>query len=129
MTRRLAPFAAFAVLSALAQAHAVHAQSVTAFTGVSLIDGTDRAPITNATLVVRDGRVIAAGPSARIAIPNGAQRVVLTGKVIMPGLINSHGHANSVAELATYAAYALEFALFERTVAWDRRVDVASVGP
>ena len=105
MTRRLAPFAAFAVLSALSPTHAVHAQSVTAFTGVTLIDGTDRAPITNATLVVRDGRVVAAGPSARIAIPNGAERVVLTGKVIMPGLINSHGHANSVAELATYAAY------------------------
>ena len=38
--------------------------------------------VPNATLVVRDGRVVAAGPSARIAIPNGAQRVVLTGKVI-----------------------------------------------
>ena len=105
MTRRLAQFAAFAVLSALAPAHALHAQSVTAFTGVTLIDGTDRAPITNATLVVRDGRVVAAGPSARIAIPNGAQRVVLTGKVIMPGLINSHGHASSAGDLATYAAY------------------------
>ena len=108
MTRRLAPFAAFAVLSALAQAHAVHAQSVTAFTGVTLIDGTDRAPITNATLVVRDGRVVAAGPAARIAIPNGAQRVVLTGKVIMPGLINSHGHANSVVELTTVPVVLVE---------------------
>ncbi len=105
MTRRLAQSAAFAVLLALAPVHAVHAQAVTAFTGVTLIDGTARAPIANATLLVRDGRVVAAGPSARVAIPNGAQRVVLTGKVIIPGLINSHGHANSVAELATYAAY------------------------
>ena len=105
MTRRLAQSAAFAVVLALAPVHAVHAQAVTAFTGVTLIDGTVRAPIANGTLLVRDGRVVAAGPSARVAIPNGAQRVVLTGKVIIPGLINSHGHANSVAELATYAAY------------------------
>ena len=105
MTRRLAQSAAFAVVLALAPVHAVHAQAVTAFTGVTLIDGTARAPIANATLLVRDGRVVAAGPSTRVEIPNGAQRVVLTGKVIMPGLINSHGHANSVAELATYAAY------------------------
>ena len=105
MTRRLAQSAAFAVVLALAPVHAVHAQAVTAFTGVTLIDGTARAPIANATLLVRDGRVVAAGPSAQVAIPNGAQRVVLTGKVIIPGLINSHGHANSVAELATYAAY------------------------
>gem|GEM_PF-4847817 len=44
MTRRLAPFAAFAVLSALAPTHVLHAQSVTAFTGVTLIDTPDRAP-------------------------------------------------------------------------------------
>ena len=99
--------AAIAALLALAlcPADPAHAQTVTAFTGVTLIDGTDRAPIANATLLVRSGRVIAAGPSARVAIPNGAERVVLTGKVIMPGIINSHGHANSAADLATYAAY------------------------
>ena len=69
------------------------------------MDGTDRAPIVNATLLVRNGRVVAAGPAARIDIPAGAERVALTGKFVMPGLINSHGHASSVADLATYAAY------------------------
>jgi imidazolonepropionase-like amidohydrolase len=77
----------------------------TAFTGATLIDGTDRAPIADATLVVRDGRVIAAGASARVIIPAGATRVSLAGKVIMPGIINSHGHASSAGDLATYAAY------------------------
>lgn len=89
---------------------AAHAQPVagaqtTVFTGATLIDGTDRAPIANATLVVRDGRVIAAGPAARVTIPAGAVRVALAGKVIMPGLINSHGHASGAGDLATYAAY------------------------
>lgn len=101
----LARYAAFVLALALVPVRATQAQVVTAFTGVTLIDGTDRAPIANATLLVRDGRVVAAGASAGVAIPAGAVRVPLEGKVIMPGLINSHGHASSVAELATYAAY------------------------
>ncbi len=94
---------------ALSPVVAIGAQSstgaTTAFTGATLIDGTDRAPITNATLLVRDGRVVAAGASARVTIPAGAARVSLAGKVIMPGIINSHGHASSAGDLATYAAY------------------------
>ena len=79
--------------------------ATTAFTGATLIDGTGRGPITDATLLVRNGRVVSAGPSATIRIPAGAARVPLDGKVLIPGLINAHGHASSVANLATYAAY------------------------
>jgi imidazolonepropionase-like amidohydrolase len=81
------------------------AQSVTAFTGITLIDGTGGAPVSNATLVVRDGRVLAAGPSARVTIPAGATRVALNGKTVIPGLVNAHGHVNTPDDLATYAAY------------------------
>lgn len=76
-----------------------------AFTGMTLLDGTDAAPVPNATLLVRDGKVVAAGPAARVSIPAGVERVSLAGKVVMPGLINAHGHASSVENLATYAAY------------------------
>lgn len=109
MFRRLVPSVAALSVFALLPVVATGAQSLagatTAFTGATLIDGTDRAPIANATLVVRDGRVIAAGPAARVTIPAGAARVALAGKVIMPGIINSHGHASSAGDLATYAAY------------------------
>jgi imidazolonepropionase-like amidohydrolase len=74
-----------------------------AFTGLTLIDGTDRAPVKNATLVVRDGKVVAAG--AGVAIPAGAERIALDGKFVMPGLVNAHGHVNTPADLNTYAAY------------------------
>lgn len=90
----------------LTSASLANAQAtVRAFTGARLIDGTGRAPIANATLVVRDGRVVAAGPAASVPIPDGAERVSLDGKTVMPGLINAHGHVNGVRDLATYAAY------------------------
>jgi imidazolonepropionase-like amidohydrolase len=72
--------------------------STKALTGVRLIDGTDRAPIDNATILVRDGRVAAAG--ANVAIPAGAQRIALAGKTVVPGLINAHGHVGDTVGLA-----------------------------
>jgi imidazolonepropionase-like amidohydrolase len=63
-----------------------------AFVGARLIDGTGRAPVESATLVVRDGRVLAVGPSARVKPPAGAETVDLKGKTLLPGLINAHGH-------------------------------------
>jgi imidazolonepropionase-like amidohydrolase len=90
-----------------------------AFTGARVIDGTSGAPIENATIVVRDGRIAALGPAARVAIPVEAARTVLAGKTVIPGLINSHGHVgdtvgltadrysadNVIRDLRTYAAY------------------------
>jgi imidazolonepropionase-like amidohydrolase len=78
--------------------------SVKAFTGLRLIDGSDRAPVANATIVVRGGRVVAAG--SNVTVPAGAERVALTGKSVIPGLINAHGHVNTPdRDLKTYAAY------------------------
>ncbi len=79
---------------------------VKAFTGARLIDGTDRAPIADATIVVRGGRIVAAGPSSSVQVPAGAERIALTGKTVIPGLINAHGHVNTPdKDLMTYAAY------------------------
>jgi imidazolonepropionase-like amidohydrolase len=78
--------------------------AVKAFTGVRLFDGTDRAPVDNATIVVRGGRIAAAG--AGVAVPAGAERIPLAGKHVVPGLINAHGHVNSAErDLKTYAVY------------------------
>lgn len=79
---------------------------VRAFTGARVIDGTDRAPIENATIVVREGKIVSVGPASTITVPPGAARTALTGKTVMPGLINAHGHVNNTTrDLATYAAY------------------------
>ncbi|MGH7551418.1 MAG: amidohydrolase family protein [Longimicrobiales bacterium] len=94
------------VLLANAAASAAQSNPVKAFTGLTLIDGTDRGPIANATILVRDGRIIAAGAASGVTVPANAQRIALDGKTVIPGLINAHGHVNDAArDLLVYAAY------------------------
>src|SRR5262249_36757687 len=47
----------------------------------------------------RDGRIIAVGPAANVTVPAGATRVALTGKTVIPGLINAHGHVGNTVGL------------------------------
>ena len=77
------------------------------FTGATLIDGTGGAPIPNATIVVADGRIVAAGPAHSITIPQGGERIPLDGKVVIPGLISAHVHVNDPRDLRTYAYYGI----------------------
>lgn len=87
-------------------ASAVQVQAQTkAFTGATLIDGTPRPAVRNATIVVSNGRIVAAGPASAIRVPDGAERIPLDGKFVVPGLINAHGHINASYDLRTYAAY------------------------
>jgi imidazolonepropionase-like amidohydrolase len=67
-----------------------------AVVGATLIDGTDRPPIPNATVLVRDGRVAAAGPAGSVRIPADTPRVDAAGKYIIPGLWDMHAHYEQV---------------------------------
>src|SRR5262245_47517721 len=54
-------------------------------------------PVSSAVLedgvvVVADGHIVAVGPSGSVAIPDGATRVDLTGKHLIPGLVDTHSH-------------------------------------
>ena len=113
------PIAASLVFATLIPLPAQSPGGVKAFTGARVIDGTDRAPIDNATIVVRAGKVVAVGPGASVTVPAGAERIALTGKHVIPGLVNAHGHVgntvgmeqgkysadNVLRDLRTYAAY------------------------
>jgi imidazolonepropionase-like amidohydrolase len=68
---------------------------VTALTGVRIIDGTGRAPIEQGTVVMANGRIVAAGAAASVQIPAGATRIDFAGKTVMPGMINAHGHVQN----------------------------------
>jgi len=61
-----------------------------AYTGATVWDGTESAPMANATLVVDGGRVVAVGED--LDAPRGAATVSLEGRYVIPGLIESHGH-------------------------------------
>lgn len=49
-------------------------------------------PIENGALVVHRGKIVAIGPASQVAIPPDAERHDVTGKVIMPGLVDTHSH-------------------------------------
>lgn len=63
------------------------------FQGFTLIDGTGKAPVADAALVVTDGRITYAGPRKNLKMPSGKPEVVdLTGKYVIPGILNLHCH-------------------------------------
>lgn len=104
------PFSYAAIALILLGFSAVHAQqdgAPTAFIGARLVDGTGAAPIDDAVLLVRNGRIEAVGPAAAVTIPADARRVDLAGRTVLPGLVNAHGHAaqNTEEVLGKYARY------------------------
>lgn len=50
------------------------------------------AEIAAGTVIVTDGRIVAVGPAATTPVPDGAERIDVTGKVIIPGLVDTHSH-------------------------------------
>ncbi len=50
------------------------------------------APIDKGVLVVRRDKIFAVGAEADTAIPEGAEVIDLTGKTIIPGLVDTHSH-------------------------------------
>jgi len=48
--------------------------------------------IPNGVLVVHRGKIVAVGPAASTSVPAGAERHDVSGKVLMPGLVDSHSH-------------------------------------
>ena len=75
--------------------------STKAFVGATIFDGMGNPPVRNAVMLVRNQRVVAVGPASAVAIPAGAQRIDLSTRTIVPGLINTHGHVGSTQGLET----------------------------
>jgi len=50
------------------------------------------APIAAGTVVVTGGKIAAVGPAATTAVPPDAERIDCSGKVVMPGLVDTHSH-------------------------------------
>ena len=81
-----------AVLCLLAE---ISYAETTAFTGARLIPISGD-PIENGTLVVRDGKIQAVGATGDVRIPRGADVIDVSGRVIMPGIVDTHSHIGGV---------------------------------
>src|SRR5688500_7527771 len=67
---------------------ALRHEGVTALVGAVLIDG-DGSPARAGTVVIRDGRIECAG---ECAVSDNMQVVDVTGRYIIPGLVDAHMH-------------------------------------
>ncbi|HCE04263.1 MAG TPA: hypothetical protein DEQ98_13600 [Acidobacteria bacterium] len=67
-----------------------------AFVGARIIDGTGAAAVENGVLVVRDGRIEAVGASDSVNVPADAEQIDVSGRTLMPGMVNAHGHVNNI---------------------------------
>jgi imidazolonepropionase-like amidohydrolase len=52
--------------------------------------------IAEGTLVVQRGKVLAVGPAGSVTLPEQTRRIDATGRVIMPGLVDTHSHIGDV---------------------------------
>src|SRR5687768_16743736 len=68
------------------------APRVTIYEGARLIAGDGSAAIENSAFVVRDNQFTQVGRRGEVQAPAGAARVDLTGKTVMPTLVDLHGH-------------------------------------
>ena len=65
---------------------------VVALLHVRVIDGTGAAPRDDQTVILRNGKIEALGPSSSTPVPEGAERLELAGHTVFPGLVGMHNH-------------------------------------
>jgi imidazolonepropionase-like amidohydrolase len=64
----------------------------TLFEGARLIVGDGSAPLENSVILIDNGKITGVGHKGEITAPPGAARVDLTGKTVMPALVDTHTH-------------------------------------
>lgn len=118
------------VLIALLLPIPVAAQDL-AIVGARVYPAPDAAPLDDATVVIRDGRIVAVGTRASVAVPAGLRVVDARGNSVTAGFWNSHIHLITPPFLSPDAqpAAALDEALRERFTRWGFTTlfDIASL--
>ena len=85
-----------AAMAETAAAESPAASPEVAIVGATILDMTGRKPVPNGTVVIRDGRITAVGPSNRVTVAKQATVVQAAGKTVMPGLWDMHAHFEQV---------------------------------
>lgn len=69
---------------------------VFAIAGATLVDGTGAPAVEDAVVLIRNGRIAAVGPRAKISIPRGMAIIDAKGRTLLPGLWEMHTHFSGV---------------------------------
>jgi hypothetical protein len=75
-------------------------QRPTVFEGARLIIGNASAPIERSAFVIQGRQITAVGRAGEVQIPANAVRVDLTGKTVMPAIVDTHSHLGYFDEVA-----------------------------
>lgn len=75
------------------------ATTVTLFEGAQLITGDGKAPIENSAFIVDNNRFASVGRKGELRPPPGAARIDLTGKTVMPAMVDLHSHFGFLKQL------------------------------
>jgi len=86
-----------AALGIAVPAQAQTPSGATAFEGGRIIVGDGRV-IDNGTIVVEGSKITQAGPAAEVKVPANANRVNISGKTVMPDMIDTHTHLSQTKE-------------------------------
>jgi imidazolonepropionase-like amidohydrolase len=98
MRRLIVGLLFLAVFSTSSATQAPQGTAVTVFEGARLIVGDGAAPIENSAFVVANNRFTQVGRRGQVNVPAGAARVDLTGKTVMPAIVDAHTHMPVVRE-------------------------------
>ncbi len=80
--------------------------AVTVLEHFTLIDGSGNPAAADSALIIgEDGRISWVGPMSELAAPDGAGTVDLSGKFVLPGLIDGHVHLGLVQDQAQKAEF------------------------
>jgi imidazolonepropionase-like amidohydrolase len=80
------------LVSVAAQVGPAAAQGPTIFEGARLIVGDGSAPIEDSAFIIEGNRFTSVGRKGQVSVPAGATRVDLSGKTVMPAIVDAHGH-------------------------------------
>jgi imidazolonepropionase-like amidohydrolase len=80
-------------------------EEIVVLKGFTLIDGTGGAAAPESAMIIHDGRISWVGAASELDAPAGARSVDLTGKYVMPGLIDLHVHLGNVKDMVQDGAF------------------------
>lgn len=81
------------------------AAETVAISAASMVDVVSGKRVDKPLVIVTDGRIAAVGTQGSLLVPEGAKRIDLGNRTLLPGLIDMHVHLTSLAEIGGYNGF------------------------